>query len=41
VGPLARPRFGHAIELTRQALFEWMNVLTGPAVVDIRAHGSP
>jgi hypothetical protein len=29
------PRFGHALDLTRQALFEWMNVLTGPAVVEL------
>jgi hypothetical protein len=37
IGSTGQPRFGHAIELTRQALFEWMNVLTGPAILDMSA----
>jgi len=32
---LAEPRLGHAVELTREALYAWMNVLTGPALVDM------
>ncbi|MFI5455581.1 MAG: hypothetical protein ACHRXM_09030 [Isosphaerales bacterium] len=31
----AQPRLGHAVELTREALYAWMNVLTGPALVDV------
>jgi len=31
----AGPRLGHAVELTRDALYAWMNVLTGPALVDV------
>jgi hypothetical protein len=36
--PLAkvtRPRLGHAVELTREALSAWVNILAGPAVVDV------
>jgi len=32
---VAGPRLGHAVELTRDALYAWMNVLTGPALVDV------
>jgi len=32
---LAQPRLGHAVELTRDALYAWMNVLKGPALVDV------
>jgi len=32
---IAQPRLGHAVELTRDALYAWMNVLTGPALVDV------
>jgi hypothetical protein len=31
----AGPRLGHAVELTREALYAWMNVLTGPALVEV------
>ncbi len=31
----AEPRLGHAVELTREALYAWMNVLAGPALVDV------
>jgi hypothetical protein len=34
----AEPRLGHAVELTREALYAWMNVLTGPALVDVASH---
>jgi hypothetical protein len=34
-GRLAGPRLGHAVELTRAAWYAWMNVLTGPALVDV------
>jgi hypothetical protein len=32
---LGGPRLGHAFELTRDALYAWMNVLTGPALVEM------
>jgi len=31
----AEPRLGHAVELTRDAWYAWMNVLTGPALVHV------
>jgi hypothetical protein len=37
---LDQPRLGHAFELTRDALCAWMNVLTGPAVVDVTFRGN-
>ena len=35
---VAAPRLGHAVELTRDALYAWMNILTGPALVDVTSH---
>ncbi len=34
-GSSTAPRLGQAVELTRAALYAWMNVLAGPAVVDV------
>jgi hypothetical protein len=34
-GSFPQPEFGDAVELTREALFAWMKVLAGPAVVDV------
>jgi len=35
---LPEPRLGHAVELTRDALYAWVNVLTGPVLVDVTSH---